>query len=665
MKRRHDILRRAALVMIFGVWALGASAADRVMTGLGGSLIAYNDGNGIIPIATRLTLPSQGWKQTTSLDDQKGRVRFSQNGALRQWEGRLELPGGQVCRYRQTLQESDGGTATLQVFATAEADLPIEGVYFNIAVPQREFGRGSCALARPGAAAGKVKFPENAPEKPHLLYGTADRATIRDARGEKTVALAFPQPRSLTMQDDRAWKGESFTLFTALHTGALRKGETTSITLALSARVRADARPARLTLDAGTVRYKFDGAGGNYCFGVDSPVTKYNLENLRSAWARTEMSLDEWAPRAETKPASDRDWQKLATACDKEGFKVRGQMLMAQALQKRGIPYVISIWRLPEWLYTDPGAHPGENAAHREVAPERWEDLLHCLGSYLLYAKEHYGVEPDLFSFNEPDWGVNVWFSPEAHRQAIKRIGAHFAGLGLKTRMVLGDVTNPRDTDDYTTPTAADPEALRYVGAVSFHSWGGGTAKQYEAWARVAEKLKLPLLAAEVGPDPQAHRYTEVMGNSTYVLQEMKHYQELLLHARPRATMQWEFTNDYALLRQEGGELKPTKRFWTAKHFCNLTPPKSEALATASNNKAILFTAFRGEGTLALHILNLGAARKVELSGAPAGLEKFEAIQTNARDDFKTGSPVAARGGKAEFTIPAQTLMTLVAKQGQ
>lgn len=663
MKKRHNLLRRAALLLILGAWALAASAADRVMTGLGGAVIAYNDGNGIIPLSAGLSIPTLGWKHTAGMHSLQGWVRFSQDGALRQWEGKLRLPDGQICRYRQTLQESDSGTATLQIFATAEADLPVEGIFLNISLPQREFGRGSCALAQPGNPVMSVSFPENPPAKAHLLYGTADRATIRDASGDKTVAIAFPKPRHLTLQDDRAWKENKVSLFTALHSGALRKGQTTSITLSLSALTRADASPARLTLDAGQVRYKFDGAGGNYCFGVDSPVTQYTLEHLRSAWARTEMSLDEWAPRAEDKPASDRDWQKLAAAQDKPGSKLRSQMLMAQTIQKRGIPYAISIWRLPEWLYTDPGAHPGENAYHRLVAPERWQDLLHCLGSYMLYAKEKYGVEPDLFSFNEPDLGIYVLFSPEAHRDAIKSIGAHFAGLGLKTRMLLGDVCNPRDTDTYTTPTAADPEALRYVGAVSFHSWGGATPEQYEAWARTAEKLNLPLLAAEVGPDAQAHRYSEVLNNTTFVLQEMQHYQELLLHARPRATLQWEFTNDYALLRKEGGEWKTTKRFWAAKHLCNLTPPKSDALATASDNKSILFTAFRGQDGLALHILNLGAERKVELSGVPPGFAAFEATQTNASDDFKQGAPVAARGGKAEFTIPAQTLLTLNAKQ--
>ena len=43
----------------------------------------------------------------------------------------------------------------------------------------------------------------------------------------------------------------------------------------------------RLTLDAEQVRYRLDGFGGNYCFGLDAPATGYTLDNLRIAWART------------------------------------------------------------------------------------------------------------------------------------------------------------------------------------------------------------------------------------------------------------------------------------------------------------------------------------------------------------------------------------------
>ena len=135
----------------------------------------------------------------------------------------------------------------------------------------------------------------------------------------------------------------------------------------------------------------------------------------------------------------------------------------------------------------------------------------------------------------------------EEHREAIKRIGARFAKLGLKTKLLLGDVAGPRGTHVFTEPAAADPEARKYLGAVSFHSWGGATPEQYGAWADLAERLKLPLIVAEAGPDAGAWQ-TKAYRTFPYAVREMVHYQELLLHARPQSILYWEFTGDYSLL---------------------------------------------------------------------------------------------------------------------
>ena len=50
-------------------------------------------------------------------------------------------------------------------------------------------------------------------------------------------------------------------------------------------------------------------------------------------------------------------------------------------------------------------------------------------------------------------------------------------------------------------------------------------------------------------------------------IREVQMYQEILLHARPQGTQQWEFTADYGIARtrpREGGgvEVVPTSRFW-------------------------------------------------------------------------------------------------------
>ncbi len=159
--------------------------------------------------------------------------------------------------------------------------------------------------------------------------------------------------------------------------------------------------------------------------------------------------------------------------------------------------------------------------------------MVEAIGSYLSYAKEHYGAEPDLFSFNESNIGIDVLLSPEEHRDAIRRIGAHLEKLGLKTKMLLGDVSGPRDTHEYALAAANDPDAMRYVGAVGMHSWGGASPEQYKAWGDLAEWLNLPLLVTELGVDAGAYR-GKMYDSFQYGLREIEMYQQLLLYARPR-----------------------------------------------------------------------------------------------------------------------------------
>ena len=299
--------------------------------------------------------------------------------------------------------------------------------------------------------------------------------------------------------------------------------------------------------------------------------------------------------------------------------------------------------------------------------------MLQSISTYLLYAKEKYGAEPDYFSFNEPNIGCRVAFDADEHRAVLKRVGACLAQAGLKTKLLLGDVGCPRDTLAYTVPAAEDPQALQYVGALSVHSWGGATPEQYGEWAACARKLSLPLLVAEAGPDPGA--YVDAKFQSfQYGMLELAHYQDLFLHASPQVVLFWEFTGDYSLLAPGPADhpgLQLTERFCFQKHWCDLTPPGSEALATTSDKAAILFTAFRfaGSGTAGLsssvvsgctlHLANTTWTRRVTIQGLPRWLKTLNVVRTSRGELFKRQEPRAVLDGELTLELPGQSLTSL------
>jgi hypothetical protein len=616
------------------ILSLTAMAAERAAYDSNGRIIAmWSDGEDTA-IATNVVAVLPNGKRIPL------QARRSTGGAVRQgsalaWTSQFELPDGgrgaldlkaeedsSGVRYAATVSAPRGVTASAFEFVI---DLPRAAFVNGRGVPE---GAAGFALAAVRAAG------------PVLYSGETPSLRFENPTGALSLSVSFDRTRAATVVDRWDPSGRSFQVRAVVARGPLSAGATASLQATLRLTNAPPAPPpVRLTLDASKARYHFDGFGGNYCWNNASPIAAYTLKNLKLAWARSEMKVIQW------------DQQR-----DNPGPEIRADLENMRRFQQLGVPFVISIWWLPERFYTDPYEKP-RSAHFRIVNPEKWDELLDLLGSYLLYAKREYSVEPDLFSFNEANIGVYVGLTPETHTAAIKRIGAHFRKLGLKTKMLLGDATGPRDTHNFVLEAAADPDALQYVGAVAFHSWGGGTAEQYAAWGDVAEWLHLPLLVTELGVDAAAY-YTRSWDSYDYGLREAKMTQELLIYARPQGTQYWQFTQDYALARMgRDGAVEPTSRFWLVKHFTDLTPHGSEALTAASDQRAVLVTAFRKGGAYALHILNLGEARVAELKGVPDA--QWQVMETTEAAPYQKKPSVSSSAGGMELNLAARSLVTL------
>jgi hypothetical protein len=138
--------------------------------------------------------------------------------------------------------------------------------------------------------------------------------------------------------------------------------------------------------------------------------------------------------------------------------------------------------------------------------------------------------------------------------------------------------------------------------------------------------------------------------------------QEILLHARPQGTQFWQYTDDFALARlRQDGTVEPTARFWMMKHFTDLTPMKSEALETSSDQAGVFFTAFRKGASHALHIVNRGGAREAAIHGMPEGA--WQVTETTEAAHHKTGAAVKPERGELRLRLPARSIVTLTAEK--
>ncbi len=611
------------LFILFLLGSVPVMASEQAAYDVGGRMTALLSNAEDVEIATNVMVVLPNGKRVKL--QRKGESAHRQGHDFA-WSLDFQLPD----ESRGTLSlksEENAAGVHYTVAIAAESTLDISAIELAIDLPHDIFvkGRVTPAGAKP------VPLATVKPASPVLFSGSVQSFGFANLASNLTIDVSFDKPTNASIIDRWDSGGRSYQLRAVIMKGPAYAGAKASLTTTLRLTNNPPPPPpAHLTFDPAKTRFHFDAFGGDYCWDTRSPIANYTLENLKAGWARTEMKLLQWDKHRDP-PSAD----------------VRGDLELMRRLQQRGVPFVISVWWLPERFYTD--AYEQAKSAHsRIINPEKWDELLDLIGGYLLYAKREYGVEPDLFSFNESNIGIYVGLTPETHMQAVKRIGAHFRKLGLKTKMLLGDTGGPQDTHKFVLAAASDPDALQYAGAVAFHSWNGGTAAQYGAWGDVAEWLGLPLLVTELGVDPAAY-HNHAYDSYHYGLREARMIQELLAYARPQGALYWQFTNDYGLT---GTDLQPTQRFWLMKHFTDLTPQHSDVIQSASDHASVLVSAFRKGDAFTIHILNLGASRIVELSGLPG--VHWRGIVTDESNGYKSFEPGAA------VMLPAKSLVSLM-----
>jgi hypothetical protein len=585
--------------------------------------------------------------------------------------GRRGGSGGGGVNIHEQINDIAPDTTTIDVQATANTAIPLQGLYFRFTLARGDFAGGHAILGAAdtsGSATGTVSFASPSPAGAHLADATVSSIRITGT-GNRSVELTFSSPTHIILEGPppeggrgrRGGRGgrdasrPAASLLIPIVTGTLNPGTPCNLAFTLKATCDPDTAPVTLTLDPAHTGPAFAGIGGNFRLQSPSdPATiAYNFQNLRVSWARVEMPLSSW----QTSETADPTAGPLSE-------KVRQAMEMAGTLAQKKIPMIISDWSAPGWaVATGTGAgQSGGPGSARSIAPEKWPAMYKSIASYLAYLKKNYGAEPLLFSFNEADMGINVKLTPEDQESVIKGLGAAFAAEGLATKPLLGDTGNPEPRPaNYLDPTIADPEAMKYVGALSFHCWTGGSDAVIARWGQIAQRFKLPLLVAEGGTDPDSYHYPAVFLEPWYALDEINLYVRCLALAEPAAILHWQLTDNYSLLSggRNGQPLQPTQRFFNLKQL-NLTPPAAPSLGITSDRPRLTAAAYGDDRDgYAIHLVNTGAARPVTLTGLPVTLKQLYPSLTDGTRQLAALAPVPVSAGTARFNLDALSFVTL------
>ena len=633
-------LSGALLALVFLVAGVRVSAQTEVMawSNLSGVRV---DGE-LIDFETSLRVGPVGAPLYATAKERQNSPRYHRDGALQQVITPL-IPWNNPMRGRGAAQQA--GPVKLGALTFEQNVTDLERGKVKIAVE----ARSDTTLRQPSWFC--IAF---APENYTGAVVKANSRSLSVVSARRSVQLRWNRSAKTQVAEENG----AVVVYIQL-AASQKKGSTYGMTFDLVADGTIDTSDAVVSIDPTSPGYVFAGFGGNFRIqnsALDPFVINYCLQDMRLAFGRVEMPWRNWDPEEELDPL-ERARENGVDPHTAESLE------MARRLKQVGMPVIVSVWYPPTWAGLRTTRSDGSATAYA-LDPLKKERIFRSLATYFIYMKRVYGVEPDYFSFNESDLGINVVHTPDEHRDFIKEFGAYLASQGLKTLLLLGD-NSDATTLDFIQPALRDPECRRYIGAVSFHSWRGCDDETLRGWAAAARAINAPLLVAEGSTDAAAWRYPEIFGESTFALYEINLYTRICAVAQPWSILQWQLTADYSPFFGEGifgtaGPLRPTQRYWNLKQL-SMTPEDAFALPFHCSKGTVNVAAFGNiaRGEYAVHLVNNGAACEAEISGFPASVRRVKIYTTNA-DDSMALATATVTDGRVRVPMAAVSFVTVL-----
>jgi hypothetical protein len=614
----------------------------------------------LVPVTTRIVVASHGWKKYANTGHWRTRDQsYARSAESIVTSGQVAgISGIAPLSFRKTVRDLDERTCEIDIELQSTEAMEIDGVFLFVGVPADRFGIGSATLLNT-VSGGEVAvpFPVTSPADHHLGFGRAKGFRFENERQTVTVNINGDSRREVIIRDDRASETRQVNAFFPLHAGRLEAGQSIHQKVTFRVDGAIDRTPAQVTIDRSPTNAVWEGIGGNLCWGTESPTVTYYLDHLDLAWARVNFPWNLWQPDAGVDPAT--------IPLENQPKEIRECIRIARELHRRGIPLMVAVWNAPEWAHRPRGTtsnDPQQFGRTIRLDPAKRDQIARSITGYLTFFEREVGVAPRFFSFNEPNLGINVRQTPEDHASDNLLIGRAFELAGLQTKLLLGDVNEPRAVD-FVKSALADAESMKFVGAVSIHSWNDGTDDQLLQWREHAQRAGLPLYVAEAGHDPDAHRYRPILDETWYAIDDAELNLRCINLARAATIMHWQLTPDYGMVHADDaapGGVRLTQRWFQYSQIDRFTPRGGAILTATSDTRAITAAAVEKDGRLTIHLTNREADRVVKITGFSAPAAGVTAYLTDQTRQQSTVPAPTIHEGSMEVRVPSLSMVTLV-----
>jgi hypothetical protein len=320
--------------------------------------------------------------------------------------------------------------------------------------------------------------------------------------------------------------------------------------------------------------------------------------------------------------------------------------------------FTVSTWDVPDELVVDPTV-----GRARVLKPESYDEALDLIVGFLLKAKKDYGVEVDYFSFNESEKGIAVIFSPEATIAFIKKAGKRFREEGLKTSFLLSDASTPKVSYEFATMIMADSTIWKFLGPLSFHSWGAERMSntEYERVAALGKALNRPVWCTELGHDGSAHRIKGVFETWDYGFRFAKISSRVMKYTQAEVTMYWTWQNDYPIMSTDLKTNYPS--YYATRHFTDYLNTGTQIVNSLSSDPELfVICGIHENETRVIQLINTKKVPvKVNIQGFDS--KSIEMVTTTESINWEENKKIKpAKKGIIKLDLKSESINTLILK---
>ena len=336
--------------------------------------------------------------------------------------------------------------------------------------------------------------------------------------------------------------------------------------------------------------------------------------------------------------------------------RIRGMtetMDFVQKFKKRGVNlFMASPWSPPQFMKTNRAPIQGGF-----LRTDMYDEFAEYLAAFIILAKQNWDIDIHWISLQNESIFVEFYRSCLYHgygmKEALKAVMEKFEKEKINSRIIINeDVLFPERVQAFLQPVFSDSITAKFNGDIAVHRYAEG--KDLVKWVDLTKDFN------------RRYLMTETSGHDTTWAGAMdlaRDIHEYLVLGNFSAWIYWQISGNtggsnpglYTLML----EGKPTKKYYTSKHFYRYIRPGAIRIDASESSDSLLISAYKHpeEGNLTVIMINPSDNDyKVRLEPAKSIPRKFDVHKSTEKELFVDKSKY--RAGDL-LQIPANSVVSL------